>query len=523
MASATTPGTTGMIGTRGRRAVLLVAAVLLGSASAGIAAPLPAASGTVFIQTVPALAGLRLAVGPQSVTTGPGGAASLRTTDLNGIASRVTLADASYGSADTVAITKVVPAAHAAPHESHLAVGLDVASQVSVQIDPGRTGVPVGEVESLRLHSNTGQRLTVDPRRTQQLRLLSRQTHLVAGTLTAQIVTWSVDSVVAGPGVSLRAKEPGFDPFGHPTWQLQLQPVRGTVTIDTVPGTAGVTFTLDGATITTDANGRGEGVIGDLNDAKDRVRLATPAAGPLTVSVLRFVKQPAGRPFHRHLLATLAVRRPISLTFTDGNGRPVPATRISEVRLQGGGQTLPLTGPQLTRPVWMVSELATQVEGVWQPRKVTYSVASVRLDGGDAVFTGQQRFDPNTSTTWPIALAVFDVTVTVRDVLFGQRISTSVWVTKPDGARYRVRVGSGSGTVLDSMVRGPYDLKAGAAVYGARTKLLVSRNDQVNLRVVTALDVVVIVFVLVLLAAALVLLGRQLRKAHARRAAVRGS
>ena len=78
----------------GRRAlaVLVVGSILLaGTAVAGTIAS-GGTLGTVFIQTAPALGGVRLLVGSSTVTTRPNGSAMVTVADINRIAARVSLA-----------------------------------------------------------------------------------------------------------------------------------------------------------------------------------------------------------------------------------------------------------------------------------------------------------------------------------------------------------------------------------------------------------------------------------------------
>jgi hypothetical protein len=497
----------------GRSASLLLSVgVLLISTGVGVAAAAPNTGGTVLIQTLPGLSGVQLSVGGKTVVTGPGGTASVKVSDLNGIASQVRLANDQLDGADTLAITKVDPAPHAAKHESRLNVGLDVISRVTLGIDPGSTGVPADVIKALRLHSVTGQIVTVDPQATPTIRLQSWETRLVAGTLSPQVVTWSVDSVTAAPGVSVTSKQPGFDPFGHTAWSLQLQTIHGIVRVDTIPKTPGVMFNLEGATITTDASGSGQGVVADLNNVAERLQLATPMAGPATVSVLRVVKQAAGAPGQRLLLVALAVRRSVELNFVDASGQPVPASQVSEVDVTSGGTRVNLTGPNIAEPVSLLAQTATQDGSVWESRQLTYAVSAVRLNGSNAVFAGRQVFSPNTAANWRVSLAVFPIKVIVRDVLFGSRISSSAWVTRPDGYRYPVQLGAGAPAVLTSLVRGSYDLQVKAAVIGSHTRLVVSRADQVNLRVITRTDALVILLAVLALSGGIVWLGISLRR-----------
>ncbi len=87
---------------------------------------------------------------------------------------------------------------------------------------------------------------------------------------------------------------------------------------------------------------------------------------------------------------------------------------------------------------------------------------------------------------------MFSVTLTVRDALFGSTIGTRTVITRPDGSTLAQSVPAATPAVLSGMVRGLYTLKIDAAVLGGTTSILVSRNDTVQLRVITLLDAVLI-------------------------------
>jgi hypothetical protein len=282
-----------------------------------------------------------------------------------------------------------------------------------------------------------------------------------------------------------------------------------------------VVFLLEGASITTGVGGKAQAPIEDLNAVQRRLRLDTPVAGPLNVSVLRVTKLKQTAVRHRRLLVALSTHRDIELRFTDAVGRPVSANRVSAVRLEGNGYAVNVVGAQVRAPVSLLAGVATQVKAVWQPRDVTYAVSAVALDGGNAVFAGKQRFDP-TSSTWVIKLAVFDVTLTTHDALFGNRITTQVGVTRPDGTHYSVKVGGGGSTVMSSMVRGSYGLHIDSAAFGSRSTMLVSRDDALDVPVFSTLDVVVTVVVGLALILAVAVAGRHIgRQAGARQRGAR--
>jgi hypothetical protein len=505
-----------------RRCGLLAAGLILAAAAGDPVAAQAGTDGSVLLRTVPATAGVRIAVGSATVVTGNDGTASLQVGNLNGVAQQVHVAGQQVGPSTTVTLSKIQTAPHTAPHQSSVSVGLNVISSVRLRISPGKTGYSPSFVRAVRLHSTTGQVIKVDPQKTGQLSLLSLRTALQHGVLTPQRVTWSVDRISAGPGVALTAATAHFDPASSSTWDVALQTMNGTVEIATVPATPGVVFLLEGASITTGNDGTAQAPIGDLNSVDRRLTLDTPTAGPLTVSVLRVTKRKPGAIGHRRLLVALSTHRSVSLRFTDLSGQTVAAQRINSVRLQGHGHSVIVAGVQVRTPVSLLAGVATQVNAVWQPRKITYAVSSVVLDGSDAVFAGKQRFDPM-SSTWVIKLSVFDITVTAHDALFGNRIASHAVVTRPNGTRYPVLIGTGAPTVMDSMVRGFYDLSIDRAALGSRSTMLVSRDDVLDVHVITTLDVIVIAIVGLALTVAAVLSGRYIGRRRSRGHVSRGA
>lgn len=496
---------------RSTRAWGAAAAALIAATSVTFPGAVMAAgsNGTVSVQVVPALAGVQLAVGPAVVTTDGGGYAVADVTDLNNIADTVSLVSDQLGARTRIAISKVKPLPHVTASQSNLKVGLDVTSLVHLRVKPGTTDTPASSVRLLRLHSITGKVFDVNPVTDPVVRLLSRRTRLTNNVLTAQHVTWSVDRVAAGPGNAVTTAGPRFDPFGQVDWNLQLRPVRGTVEISTVPALAHVTFALEGTTGTTGPDGTAHVAVTDLNDIPARLRLGTSAAGSRSVSLLQVTRLNPGAPHHRRVLAALEVRRNIDLRFVDPLGASVPASRVQRVDLSGGGPTISLTGAQIRAPVSLPEAIATHAEGQWIVRPITWSVSAVRFDGSDAVFAGRQHYRPSASKTWNVTLSVFRVRMRVRDVLFGSGVGTHVWITGAGGSGFGVRVGSGTPAVVPGLVRGLYDLRVDAAVFGKHTKVLVSRDDLVEVRVVTPLDIAMIVLAVLVVGVGVILLGRR--------------
>ncbi|MGH3508837.1 MAG: hypothetical protein ACRDPI_01235, partial [Nocardioidaceae bacterium] len=458
-----------------------------------------------------------LDIGGTTATTGADGRVEVSVADLNHISSRVALASGLLNNRTMVTLTRVHPLPHTSPHVSQLAVGLSVASTVRIRLGSGHTGVSTRTVSGLRLHSVTGQVITVDPRSRSQLALTSRRAMLQHGVLKSQTVTWSVDRVTTTTGEATTTDIPRFDPLGRSVWDIRLAPVAGLVHVMTVPKTPDVTFQLGGETLTTNLHGVATARLADLNNVTSRIRLLTDAAGSLSVSLLRVTKLPPGAVHQRRVLASLLVSRPVRLRFVDSDGVTVPVPRVAWVRLKGDGRSTRISGRRLGTAVMLPATTAVQVESTWRTRDITYSISTARVDGANAVFNGRQRFDPNQQSTWQVRLSVFRLSLTVRDVLFGRRTASTVTVTLPDGTSQHVYASTGKPLMFPALVRGVYKVKIGAAAVGSHSSVLVSRDGAADFRVLTRLDAVVIAIALAGLVVALISTGRALAGRPSRR------
>jgi hypothetical protein len=506
----------------GRRRLTAAIASLLLVAGMG-AAPSTAASsaGTVYVSTVPAVPGLAIDIGGVVQTTGPDGSAVAAVSNINGMPSRVRLAGTTTPAGDPVRLTRVVLGRHV-PHESHLTLGLEISSLVRLRLGAGTSGVAPQSVHRLRLHSVAGEIRDLDPQKVRSVTLLARRAMFQHGVLTAQRVTWSVDRIAVVPGVAVTTAHAAFDPLRHRTWRLSLEPVHGDVVIRTVPAVAGAVFSLDGATIATDARGRAKAPVDDLNDVSDRIRLASQeAAGGLQVSNMRVSKLPPLVVHQRRVLVAFDVRRPIVFRFIDLAGHSVPSARISDLTMSSGSTTVRYLGPELGVPMPLLTRQASKIGSAWQTRPITYTLRSVRIEGGEAVFNGRQTFVPSSSGEWRITLAVFTLVVTAHDAFFGNQLASRLEFTRPDGSRLPLHLSSNSGRRTPSLVRGLYSVQIDSAVLAGRASVLVSRNEAIDLRVVTLWDAVVFLLVVLLIVVGAVFGGRRMARRRERARSLR--
>lgn len=473
--------------------------------------------GTVYLSTVPAVGGVTFLVGGIAVTTRSDGTATVAMGSIDGVAKRVVLGSSRAG-ADRVALTRITPGPHVA-RESHLRVGLDVAVPVRLAVVAGSTGVNPAAVRRMRLHSSLGQTIDLDVGRTPTVVLAARKATLEHGVLVARPVRWGIGQVVVGSDSVLSAATPQFDPFGHPTWTLRLDAARGSVVIRTVPATAGVAFQLEGVELVTGRDGTVTAPVADLNNLRDKLQLATHTAGDVEVSSLRVSSERSKVEHQRRLVAALDVRRPVQVRFVDLQGRTVGTSIVGDVAMSVGSTRVTMAGRDLDTPTALLTTTTSRVGGSWESRPVTYLLHSVRIHGSEAVFDGRQRFTPSRSDVWTVRLAVFRMAVSVHDAIFGNEIGSRARVTRPDGVNYAIELSADRPEVVPAMVRGLYGLSIDSAIVAGQTKILVTRDDRVDLRVVTLLDAVVMVAVGLFLLVASVACGRVLAR---RRLAAKG-
>jgi len=501
-----------------------VVGLALTFASAAVAGPTAGASSVpdravpvrIQVRTVPALAGVRLIVAGVPVVTATDGTATARVSDSIGPA--IITARARVDATTSVSIVTVRRTPGRPPPETRLrTVGLDVTSRVRLHLDPGVTGIDPAAVRGLRLHSSTGRIVTVNPSSTPTVDLLSRRTTVVHDVPITRPVTWQVDSVDTADGSVVSGSRVPFDPLGRGEWNVRLQAVPGVVTLRTQPAVAGVALRVAGIPATTGTDGTAHVRIPDLGDTT--VTLADPEAGGRIVSVARVVRMPPGGVHHRNVLVMLAVSRPVTLVFTDPGGRRIPPSEITRVVLRSSSGNTVLDGPRLRYPVTLPAQVAVHHNNIWQTRPVSYSISSVTIDGGESVFAGTQRFDADSSNTWVVRLSLYTVTIELHDALLGRAVSSAAWITGPGGLREPATTGEDGVLVLNSRVRGLYDLHVNAAVLGGHSTVLVSRDSTQDLRVITGLDVAIVAAIAVTLVAGLLAGGRYLARRSARRKA----
>jgi hypothetical protein len=157
--------------------------------------------------------------------------------------------------------------------------------------------------------------------------------------------------------------------------------------------------------------------------------------------------------------------------------------------------------------VWLQGSRVVPFAGELVSKDIEYQVERAYVDGANVVNRAQQRFTPSQTTTLPVRLLFYALKITTRDALFGFPVGEAVELKYPSGRVVTHDLKDGKLT-LPSLPRGTYDVKVVASGISFTRPVSVSRNQQVELKVISWLDMILAAGALAALALGLVMARR---------------
>jgi len=157
--------------------------------------------------------------------------------------------------------------------------------------------------------------------------------------------------------------------------------------------------------------------------------------------------------------------------------------------------------------VWLPGTRVVAFDAKLVAKPIEYSVEAAYIDGMNVVNRAQQRFAPARRRTLPISMLFYSARFTVKDALFGFPIGKSVRVMYPNGGVRKVPLERGQGTIR-RLPRGNYDVNVAALGYSFTRPVAVSRESEVELSVISYLDLIVVAGTLLAIAVGLLCWGR---------------
>lgn len=305
------------------------------------------------------------------------------------------------------------------------------------------------------------------------------------------------------------------------------------IRITTIPATPGVRIVLAGRRLTTGPDGS--------TVARVRSRTGTPknseSADPGThgaafeQTVIRGRRWPAGgvrlrvynvrlsdggqARFARYLgnRLALALFHRFTPRFEGPDGRTIDPAIVDGYRLKSRtGAVLDVRG---ARSVVLQSSRVVPFSGTLLSKDIEWSLERVVIDGANVVNRAQNRFLPHRLHNRPylVRLLFYPVRVTSVDALFGFNLGSRIVLRYPSGRTMRLGF-TRNQVVLPALPRGTYQVKSVAPGLSPERPLAVSRAQDVQLKVISWLDLALAGALLGSLAVALLVV----RRPHLRRA-----
>jgi len=306
---------------------------------------------------------------------------------------------------------------------------------------------------------------------------------------------------------------------GAAAHQAQLSAAR--TTIQTMPPIEGAVFRLsNGIKFTTDATGAVQVptlLLGGF----------TGHSGPAGIQPVRTVhfrdggyavpdgwwgtnggKRPLTLGFKVYRPFTLKFLRPVSQTDPNAATKPVLPTDIDRVTLKssiGAVITIPhvdaLQRPNIGRPHLYQTEHVVSRQGGPYVSPIEYRLKFVYINGTNVVNSLQQGFCPyfdckslqpdGRNTSGFFRLIFYSARFTTKDMLFPYSIGQGVILKFPDGSQREYAFTSPGEVMISALPRGKYTVSVDAPGFGFSRPLTLTRDQVVNLQVVSYIDLAV--------------------------------
>ncbi len=202
----------------------------------------------------------------------------------------------------------------------------------------------------------------------------------------------------------------------------------------------------------------------------------------------------------------LEILYPIKFAFSASDGAAFAASDVPVVGIaNGAGAEQELSGPA---PYWLpANAIIRQVDGLVST-EVDYRIVSIPLDGADVVNRGQQHFVTDGPKTIQVQLLVFYLSVQGRDSLLRTAAGTTVKIISASGTTQVVTLDRDARATV-RLPRGVYRLAVGGSFGIPLTApVALSRDQDVDVLLVSVLDIALVLAIAIALAVGLIVIGR---------------
>ena len=301
------------------------------------------------------------------------------------------------------------------------------------------------------------------------------------------------------------------------------KPTGGPLRIHTIPPVPGARFQTDHRSYY--ANSKGVVVLPAavvkratlVSELRDNVKVYDKRLGPTAIAQF-------DRWFGRNTVSFNVFYR-VSFSFRDLKGQPVDPSTVSSFMVKSRTGVRHQLKPG--RPAWLQGSRVVPFQGILVSKDIDYQTESALVDGNDVVNRAQQRFTPRKTRSFSIRLLFYSIHATSKDAIFGFHTGSAIQIIYPSG-RTATHALHGGQVRVTGLPRGNYKVKVRAHGISFTRPVSVSRNQEVELKVISWVDILFTFLLLTGIAGGLLVvrrphLARKLRLPVRKKKALRGA
>ncbi len=197
----------------------------------------------------------------------------------------------------------------------------------------------------------------------------------------------------------------------------------------------------------------------------------------------------------------------VKQSFVDLDNQPVDPERITELTFKrSDGEMYNFHNGEAH---WLpISRVLRRAFGL-QESAFEYSLMSVTVHGTNVVSAQQQRFYVHPRDVWQLQLLLYAANFHSHDMLFGFPLGSSIKLEYPDGTIVRSAMNPGAFTSVRSLPRGDYKVSVTTWFgFSPVSSLAMSRNQNVELPIVSYLDILAVVLIALLIGPGVLYVGQ---------------
>jgi hypothetical protein len=317
---------------------------------------------------------------------------------------------------------------------------------------------------------------------------------------------------------AITAIYPGIINIGVPSAIAKTSMVveAAKLAIYTVPPTPGVVFKLEDQTYTTDESGVANIEVNLGGTYSLEVLPIADADLPSNIRMefarwndnIFTPKREVHFPRKSRLEAGFTVNYQVNQEFRDLKGEIVDPARVSSIVIRGVGTTFTF---DKAGPIWLpANRLTRRIGDRLESEEILYYFRDVNIDGANVVNKGEQRFRIQPDDVWPVQVLLYSAHFTARDAMFHFPIGKGIELTYPDGHKEEFLFDSSNAElVIPGLARGSYSARIiGIGGSAPPTPVHLSRDQTVELLMLSYLDMAVIAGIPLLIALTFFFIGR---------------